>query len=127
MSMSVKNRSAQGRVALDEILSSRPRPAGPAAASEGRLAPRKEVVGLGAVRIPGYRMSLPCRVVNTSATGARLELVGTNACHLPDRIVVVFTSDRMEIDATIQWRTATECGVHFVSLFRKQQSRGERI
>jgi hypothetical protein len=33
----------------------------------------------------------------------------------------------MEIDATIQWRTATECGVHFVSLFRKQQSRGGRI
>lgn len=124
--MSVKNRDAQGRAALDEVPPSRHHPAGLAAASEGRLAPRKDVVGHGAVRIPGYRMSLPCRVVNTSATGARLELVGTNASHLPDRIVVVFTADRTEIDATIQWRTATECGVHFVSLFRRQQSRGER-
>ena len=86
---------------------------------EGRLAPRKAVVGQGVVRIPGYRMSLPCRLVNISATGACLRFLDVNACHLPDRIVVVFTADRTEIDATIQWRARHECGVHFVSLFRK--------
>jgi len=80
-------------------------------------------VGQGYIRVPGFRLSLPCRIVDTSAAGARLELSGANAHHLPVRIIVVFPSERREIDAVIKWRTDRECGVQFESLFRQLQDK----
>ncbi|MEZ5817287.1 MAG: PilZ domain-containing protein [Hyphomicrobiaceae bacterium] len=97
----------------------------PCSSAEMRLAPRKEVVGHGFVRVHGYRLNVPCRIVNMSATGALLELTDADADHLPDRIIVAFAGERTEIDAHIQWRMGQECGVHFVSLFRKMESRPE--
>jgi hypothetical protein len=93
-------------------------PPGRPAARENRRAVRRETHGQGAIRVPGYRLSLPCRIADTSATGARLELRGTSAHHLPDRVVVVFAGERTEVDAVIKWRTGHSCGVQFVSPFR---------
>jgi hypothetical protein len=85
---------------------------------EMRRAPRRKDGGQAFIRSPGYRMNIPCRVFNISATGARLTFAETNAHHLPERIVVAFR-DRTEIDAEIRWRTDTECGVRFISFFRR--------
>lgn len=109
--------------------SSRPKRSSPAASRdsspkdqvEERRAPRRENGGRGFVRLPGYRMNLPCRIADISATGARLVFAEVNAHHLPDRIVIAF-SDRTEIDAEIRWRKEKECGVRFMSFFRPLQA-----
>ena len=85
---------------------------------ESRRAPRRASGSPGVVRIAGYRLNVPCRIVDLSATGARLVLMGTRADHLPDRVIVGF-SDRTEIDAEIRWRKDNECGVRFLSFFRQ--------
>jgi len=91
---------------------------GPPARADERRAPRRPSNGPAFVRIAGYRLNLPCRIADMSATGARLILTDTKADHLPDRIIIAF-SDRTEIDAEIRWRRERECGVRFVSFFRQ--------
>jgi len=88
---------------------------------ETRRAPRRPSNGRGFVRVAGYRMNIPCRIVDVSATGARLLFTEANAGHLPDRIVVAFL-DRTEVDAEIRWRKERECGVRFLSFFRPSQT-----
>ncbi len=92
-------------------------------AVESRRSPRLPAFGQGLIRVPGLRLSLPCRIVDTSAAGARLEISAANAHHLPVRVVVMFVGDRAEVDAVIKWRTQRQCGVQFVSFFRKIESK----
>ena len=63
----------------------------------------------GFIGLPGYRMSVPCEILNVSAMGASVGLVHSRsrirlAEHLPDQIVLVFASERVEISGTIRWR-----------------------
>lgn len=85
---------------------------------DARQAPRRESSAPGFVKVAGYRINLPCRIADTSANGARLAFTAVDAHHLPTRIIVVF-ADRTEIDAEIRWRSESECGVRFVSRFRR--------
>ncbi|MGD9806738.1 MAG: PilZ domain-containing protein [Hyphomicrobiaceae bacterium] len=121
--MSVKDATGQAR--RPQLPRRTPAVAPPSGAEVGveeRRAPRKETKAHGFVRVRGYRMNLPCRILDMSATGARLQFNDANAHHLPDRIIVAF-SDHTEIDAEIRWRKERECGVRFVSQFRQLQAR----
>ncbi|MGE0766234.1 MAG: PilZ domain-containing protein [Hyphomicrobiaceae bacterium] len=86
-----------------------------------RHSSRRESTGQGFVRVPGFRLNLVCRIIDISPTGARLAFTDTNINHLPDRFVLAF-GDRTEIDAEIRWRKDLECGVRFLSFFRRLQS-----
>lgn len=88
-----------------------------------RRAPRWRLIAPGIINLPGHRLTVPCKIVNTSISGALIELVPTNsriqnADHIPDRVVVVFSSDRVEMDGEIMWRSRERFGLRFLSSFR---------
>ena len=95
--------------------------------SEARRAPRKRMTVPGLIGVPGYRLHVPCRVVDMSATGACAELVsppGRNkqAAELPDRVVLILPHERVEVDCRVQWRQGGRFGVRFLSAMCRVQS-----
>jgi hypothetical protein len=96
----------------------------PPAGREQRSAARKTLMVPGLVRIRGFRLMLPCRIIDMSATGAGAGLVESasrirGAQDLPDAIVLTLVSDRLEVDGVIQWRNQSCFGVRFASLLRR--------
>ena len=91
---------------------------------EARRAPRKRVAVPGLIGVPGYRLTVPCRIVDMSATGACATLVVSprerirTAGELPDQVILVLRQDRVEIDCRVQWREGTRLGVQFLSGMR---------
>ena len=101
--------------------------AGPAVAAKGadeRRCPRRRVLVAGLISVPGYRLAIPCRVLDMSATGAgtvldvrpqdRIKL----ARDLPEKLILVLKQDRVEVDCRVQWRDGTHFGVRFLSGMR---------
>src|SRR3990170_2395553 len=86
----------------------------PPAARDHRRAHRRAERTSGLIKVRGYRISVPCLLQNTSATGACVLLnAGTtieDAEHLPDTVVIVFVRELVEIDAQIMWRDANRFG-----------------
>ena len=98
-------------------------PYGAGAGSEARRAPRKRVAVPGLIGVPGYRLHIPCRIVDMSAMGACAELVAPPdriklASELPDRLILVLANDRVEVDCRVQWRAGRRLGVQFLSGMR---------
>ncbi len=101
--------------------------AGPAHVEKGaeeRRCPRRRVLVPGLINVPGYRLAIPCRVLDMSATGAGTVLdVGPRdriklARELPENLVLVLRHDRVEVDCRVQWRNGTHFGVRFLSGMR---------
>jgi hypothetical protein len=92
-------------------------------------APRKESSSTAYITFEDLSQPLECRVVNISATGARLRLTPRPSDviipprDMPDRIILIFRTDRAQVDCAIQWRTASEIGVRFVSATRHSAQR----
>lgn len=77
---------------------------------------------MGMIKVRGYRISVPCCIRNTSATGACVTINAgpvEDAAHLPDSIVIVFVRELVEIEAQIMWREGNRFGVLFTSRFRR--------
>ena len=98
----------------------------PHAPDDMRIAPRKRLMVPGLIGMPGFRLTVPCRVIDMSATGAgtaldvpphfRIRL----ACDLPDQIMLILTCEHIEIDCEIQWRDGGRFGARFLSATRRR-------
>lgn len=90
-----------------------------------RGAPRKKIMAHGFVGIPGYRLTVPCCVVDMSATGAGAMLCAAPqdrlrlARDLPDHVILHLAHDRIEVDCEIQWRQGDRFGARFTSIPRR--------
>lgn len=93
------------------------------AAPDQRRAHRRIERTAGLVKVRGYRISVPCCMQNTSATGACVTLKEgmalEDSTHLPDTVVLVFVRELVEIDCQIMWRDGPRFGVQFTSSFRR--------
>lgn len=94
--------------------------------AELRIAPRKRLMVPGLVGMSGFRLTVPCRIVDMSATGAGTELdVPPHfrirlACDLPDQIMLILTREHIEVDCEIQWRHGERFGARFLSATRRR-------
>lgn len=94
---------------------------------ELRIAPRKRLMVPGLIGMPGFRLTVPCRIIDMSATGAgtalevppgfRIRL----ACDLPDQIMLILTREHIEVDCEIQWRDGERFGARFLSATRRRE------
>ncbi|MCB1520501.1 MAG: PilZ domain-containing protein [Hyphomicrobiaceae bacterium] len=106
-------------------------PAGPAAneeeSSEHRRAPRKNQALPAYLTGAGMANIIPARVIDMSATGAKIELTpmgrstGIPMTALPDRFVLVLRHDKMEVDCEAVWREEWLLGVRFLGFPRPQK------
>lgn len=92
-----------------------------------RAAPRKTLMIPGSVGIPGFRLAVPCRVIDMSATGAGAMLCVEPqdklrvARDLPDCVVLHLPQDRIEVECEIQWRAGERFGARFLSPMRRRE------
>lgn len=99
-----------------------------AQSSEHRRAPRKHQVLPAYVTSPDMAALIPARVIDMSATGAKIELTpmgratGIPMTHLPDRYTLVLRHDRMEVDCETVWREEWNVGVRFLGFPRPMQA-----
>jgi len=64
------------------------------------------------IGIEGRPELVTCRIVDVSATGARLELDGADS--LPDSFVLIISYDRhLRRHCSVVWRSPTAVGVEF--------------
>lgn len=92
-----------------------------------RSAPRKRLMVPGLIGMQGFRLTVPCRIIDMSATGAgtalevpphcRIKL----ACDLPDQIMLILTREHVEVDCVIQWRHGERFGARFLSATRRRE------
>jgi hypothetical protein len=86
-----------------------------------RWAKRRASATVATLQGPDLGDPVPCLVLDTSSTGARIRphLTRGGRFHsikeLPTKFVLLFTIDRVAIDCKIAWRTADEVGLKFVS------------
>ncbi|MFN3868887.1 MAG: PilZ domain-containing protein [Hyphomicrobiaceae bacterium] len=103
-------------------------PSAPAEPSEHRRAPRKHQVLPAYVTSPEMAALIPARVIDMSATGAKIELTpmgrstGIPMTHLPNRYTLVLRHDRMEVDCETVWREEWYVGVRFLGFPRPMQA-----
>lgn len=91
---------------------------------EARRAPRKSQSLPAFITSPEMANGVPARVVDMSATGARIELTpigrakGVPMTHLPERLLLVLRHDRMEVDCVVVWREEWQVGLRFLGFPR---------
>ena len=97
--------------------------------SEGRRAPRKPQSLPAYITGPGMSNIIPARIIDMSATGAKVELTpmgrstGIPLGFLPDRFVLVLRHDRMEVDCEIVWQEDWLLGLRFLGFPRPMQDK----
>ncbi len=85
-----------------------------------RRARRKATALPGLITFKTMRLQVPCTIADMSGTGARLVLPVSTAAtfgdleHLPQHLVLVMRSDRMQVDCEIKWRRVGSLGVRFL-------------
>lgn len=95
---------------------------------ESRRAPRKAHLIPAYVTGPEIANIVPARVVDMSATGAKVELTpmgratGVPLTHLGERFTLVLRLDRMEVDCELVWREEWMIGVRFLGFPRPIQA-----
>lgn len=95
--------------------------------AETRRAPRKSHMLPAYVTATGMANIIPARVLDMSATGAKIELTpmgratGVPMTHLPDRFTLVLRQDKMDVDCEIVWREEWIIGVRFLGFPRPSQ------
>ncbi len=85
----------------------------------------------GLIGMPGFKLQVPCRIEDLSSKGARAAILDSpsrirSSEHLPDNVVLVFTSDRTEVQGTICWRRGNTFGLRFSTGFRKTERLAQR-
>ncbi|MEQ1712027.1 MAG: PilZ domain-containing protein [Hyphomicrobium sp.] len=129
---------ASTSVALDRLkrLSVKPAPVAaaidPAAtsAAEGRRAPRKSSVIGGVITSSSMVAERACKIVDMSATGAKIRLMPTSdqtrglPAGVPDTFTLVLRVDRVEVDCEVAWRHDREFGVKFRGVPRPIAAKG---
>ncbi len=89
------------------------------ALDEGRRAPRKSSVIGGVITSKSMVAERPCKIVDMSATGAKIRLMPTSdqtrglPSGVPEEFTLVLRVDRIEVDCEIAWRKDREFGVRF--------------
>lgn len=89
-----------------------------------RRSQRKSTRCLAYVVLPGSRKETECVVLDMSASGAKLKLVGVteNAfaprIELPREFRLILRNDKVEVDCSLAWSRGATCGVSFSSVFR---------
>lgn len=97
------------------------------AAPDARGAPRKLQSLPAFVTSPEMASGVPARVIDMSATGARIELTpigrakGVPMSDLPERLLLVLRHDRMEVDCVTVWRDGWYLGLRFLGFPRPSQ------
>lgn len=91
---------------------------------DGRRAPRKSSVIGATITAKSMVAERPCKVVDMSATGARLRILPTSdqlrglPAGVPDTFTLILRVDRLEIDCEVAWRKDREIGIRFAGLAR---------
>jgi hypothetical protein len=107
----LKRLSSRTTAAAGETAASRP--------AEGRRAPRKSSVIGGTITASSMVAERPCKIVDMSATGAKIRLMPTSdqsrglPAGVPDQFTLVLRVDRIEVDCEVAWRKDRELGVKF--------------
>lgn len=97
--------------------------------SERRRAPRRQQVIAAYLTAPGMTNIIPARIIDMSATGARVEMTplgragGVPAGNLPEHFILVLRHDRIEFDCTIAWQKEWLMGVRFLGMSRPTADR----
>jgi hypothetical protein len=100
-----------------------------AASPDGRRMPRKPMCMPALLGIPGYRLQIPCRVLDMSGSGFGTVLVidpkrRIRTTHdLPDRLTLIMVHERTEIDCEVRWRAGERFGARFTSRTRPHVER----
>ncbi len=90
------------------------------AAACKRRARRKSTALPGLITFRTMRLQIACTIADMSGTGARLVLPISTAQsfgdleHLPDQLVLVIRTDRVQLDCEIKWRRVGSLGVRFL-------------
>ncbi|MBL8565261.1 MAG: PilZ domain-containing protein [Hyphomicrobiaceae bacterium] len=104
-----------------------PEPSAEEDTPEARRAPRKQQALPALVTSPEIANAVPARVIDMSATGAKVELTpmgratGVPLTDLPGRFLLVLRHDRMEVDCELVWRDGWMLGVRFLGFPRPSQ------
>lgn len=91
----------------------------PAKSREDRRAPRKSSVIGGTITSKSMVAERPCKIVDMSATGAKIRLMPTSdqtrglPAGVPDEFTLILRVDRIEVDCEVAWRKDREFGVRF--------------
>lgn len=99
---------------------------------ESRRAPRKSHMIPAYLTGPEIANIVPARVVDMSATGAKVELTpmgratGVPLTDLGERFTLVLRLDRMEVDCELIWREEWMIGVRFLGFPRPIQAASRR-
>ncbi|MGD9783944.1 MAG: PilZ domain-containing protein [Hyphomicrobiaceae bacterium] len=95
--------------------------------AEGRRAPRKNHVLPAYITGTGMSNTIPARVIDMSATGAKVELTpmgratGVPMTEMPEKYILVLKHDKMEVDCETVWRRDWMIGVRFLGFPRPIQ------
>lgn len=93
--------------------------AAPQTLDNGRKAPRKSSVIGGMITAKSMVAERPCKIVDMSATGARIRLMPTSdqtrglPAGVPEEFTLVMKVDRLEVDCVVAWRKERELGIKF--------------
>jgi hypothetical protein len=85
-----------------------------------RRAPRRACDISAWIRAEGCFATLPCRVLDLSQTGVRLEIA--DAYRTPTRFVLLWSKNRTGIHATMKWRRSNQIGAEFLTASDLQQN-----
>lgn len=94
-----------------------------------RGAPRKNHTLPAYLTAPGMSNVVPARVIDMSATGAKIELMplgrssGIPMGDLPDNFILVLRVDRMEVDCELIWQNDWMIGARFLGVPRPTPDR----
>lgn len=92
--------------------------------ADGRRAPRRSSVLGGTITATSMTSDRPCKVVDMSATGARVRLMPAAdlsrglPASVPDAFTLILRIDRVEVDCEVMWRTNLDIGVRFLGASR---------
>lgn len=96
---------------------------------EARQAKRRSMSVPALIGIPGYRLTIPCRILDMSATGFGTVLIADpkrrirEAHDLPDKLTLIVLHERTEMDCRIRWRAGARFGAQFTSRPRRRIAR----
>ena len=85
-----------------------------------RRSRRKAMTLPGLITFRTMRLQVPCTITDMSGSGARLVLPAGTARtygdleHLPDQLILVIRTDRMQVGCEIKWRRPGSLGVRFL-------------
>lgn len=115
----VRSPRRQPRIASCSTGEARPVAQADATACQRRLKRRPTALP-GLITFRNLRLELPCTISDLSGSGARLTLLPSSLrtagdlANLPDKLMLVLRTDRMEVPCEVRWREKCSMGVRFL-------------